>query len=99
MRKVYEERMAKERSARAEQRGKDANEFEAARAASVDAIARLEELTRLELKRVVLFGFGEDDVGSTNRSEIQEIVDIQSQHLTYRVRVEGHTDDRPSVPA
>jgi outer membrane protein OmpA-like peptidoglycan-associated protein len=98
MRKVYEERTVGERAESAEQRRKDAKELEAARAAYTDAAERLVELTRLELKRAVLFGFGEDDVGSMNCSGIQGIVDILLQHPTCRVRVEGHTDDRPIGP-
>jgi len=98
MRKTYEERMASERADSAEQHRKDAKELDAARAGSADAVGRLADLTRLELKRAVLFGFGEDDVDSTNRSGVQDIVDILYQHPTYRIRVEGHTDDRPIGP-
>lgn len=98
MRKVYEERTAGEHAKSAEQRRKDAKELEAARAAYTNAAGRLVELTRLELKRAVLFGFGEDDVDSTSRSGIQKNVDTLLQHPTYRIRVEGHTDDRPIGP-
>jgi chemotaxis protein MotB len=98
MRGAYDERTARDRAESAEQRRKDAQELESVRAAYKDATGRLVELTRLELKRAVLFGFGEDDLDSTNRSGLQDIVEILAQHPTYRIRVEGHTDDRPIGP-
>ncbi|MDP1769816.1 MAG: OmpA family protein [Nitrospirota bacterium] len=98
MRNAYDERTARDRAESAEQHRKDAQELESVRAAYKDATGRLLELTRLELKRAVLFGFGEDDLDSTNRSGLQDIVEILAQHPTYRIRVEGHTDDRPIGP-
>jgi len=98
VRKDYEERMAMERAETEAQRRKDAKALEEARAAYADAVGRLEELTRFELKRVVLFGFGEDEVDSTHRSELENIVDVLSEHPGYRIRIEGHTDDRPIGP-
>lgn len=59
MRDSYDARTARDRAESAEQHRKDAQELESVRAAYKDATGRLVELTRLEVKRAVLFGFGE----------------------------------------
>lgn len=64
-----------------------------------DKNRRLEELTRLELRRVVLFGFGEDDLAPKGLAAANEITDLLAQYPDYRIRVEGHADDRPIGPS
>ncbi len=60
---------------------------------------RLEELTRLELKRVVLFGFGEDDLAPKGLDAASKIADLLAQYPDYQIKVEGHTDDRLIGPS
>ncbi len=64
-----------------------------------DKNRRLEALTRLELRRVVLFGFGEDDLAPKGLAAANEITDLLAQYPDYRIRVEGHADDRPIGPS
>lgn len=56
---------------------------------------QLEETTRLEVKRVVLFGGGEDELAPKGLEAAGEIADMLTKFPDYRVRVEGHTDNRP----
>ena len=98
VRQEYEERLARESAKMEQHPHEDAKALEEARAAYADAVGSMEEVTRFELKRVVLFGFAEDDVDSMNRRELEQIVGVLSQHPSYRIRVEGHTDDRPIGP-
>ncbi len=59
----------------------------------------LREMTRFEVGRVVLFGFGEDELVSTSVETVSQIADVLARYPDYRIRVEGHTDDRPIGPS
>ena len=95
----YERQLAQARSDAERQARLSKLEVEDVRRELDDKNRRLEELTRLEVKRLILFGFGEDDLAPKGLEAAREIADLLTQYPEYRIRVEGHTDDRTIGPS
>lgn len=95
----YERQLAQVRSEAEERTRKSGLEVEDMRRELEGKNKRLDELARLELKRLVLFGFGEDDLTPKGLDAAREIAELLTQYPDYRIRVEGHTDDRTIGPS